>query len=256
MIYDDPMLAATRLLDFESLVIVALLGARGWKALPPDARIGAIYDFVRNEIAFGYNCADDIPASQVLEDGFGQCNTKGTLLMALLRGTGIRCRLHGFTIHKALQRGVVPELVYSVAPAEILHSWIEVETGGTWIDLEGFILDAPYLTRLQRAFSDCDSLCGYGADTECLNSPPVERMGTSTYIQKTGIARDLGTFETPDEFYDMHRQAFGQLRDWLYRHIVRHWMNARVRGIRNGRLPLNPGIDRLNHRHEGDADAA
>lgn len=73
--------------------------------------------------------------------------------MALLRGAGVRCRLHGFTIHKALQRGVVPELVYPAAPAEILHSWIEVETG-TGIALEGFILDAPYLAALQRTFSD------------------------------------------------------------------------------------------------------
>ena len=129
-----------------------------------------------------------------------------------------------------------------------------METGDTWIDLEGFILDAPYLTALQRAFSDSDSLCGYGAGTECLNSPPVEWTGASTYIQKTGIARDLGTFETPDQFYDVHRQAFGQLRDWLYRHIVRHWMNARVRRIRDGRLPLKPGTAR--HRHEGDAHAA
>ena len=48
-------------------------------------RIGAAYAFVRDEIAFGYNLADDLPASRVLEDGLGQCNTKGTLFMALLR---------------------------------------------------------------------------------------------------------------------------------------------------------------------------
>lgn len=255
MIHADPLLAPTRLLDFESPAIDALLEARGWKALPRDARIGAIYDFVRNQITFGYNRADDTPASQVLADGFGQCNTKGTLLMALLRGAGIRCRLHAFTIHKALQRGVVPELVYPVAPAEILHSWIEVEIGGAWVDLEGFILDAPYLTALQRAFSDTDSLCGYGVGTECLSSPPVEWAGASTYIQKTGIARDLGTFETPDEFYNVHRQEVGKLLDWIYRHIVRHWMNVRVCRIREGRLPLKSGIARLNHRHEGDAHA-
>lgn len=86
MTHADLLLAPTRLLDFESTTIAALLHALGWKALPPYERIGAIYDFVRNEIAFGYSRADDIPASQVLADSFGQCNTKGTLLMALLRG--------------------------------------------------------------------------------------------------------------------------------------------------------------------------
>lgn len=53
MIHTDSLLAPTRLLGFESPAITALLEARGWKALPPDARIGAIYDFVRNQIAFG-----------------------------------------------------------------------------------------------------------------------------------------------------------------------------------------------------------
>ncbi len=40
-------------------------------------RIGAAYDFVRNEILFGYNRTDAIPATEVLADGYGQCNTKG-----------------------------------------------------------------------------------------------------------------------------------------------------------------------------------
>jgi transglutaminase-like putative cysteine protease len=58
---------------------------QGWQALPEKQRIGAIYTFVRDEIAFGYNLADDLPASEVLADGIGQCNTKVTLFMALPR---------------------------------------------------------------------------------------------------------------------------------------------------------------------------
>lgn len=253
---DDPLLASTPLLNFDSHALAALIAERGWKALPPRERIGAVYDFARNEIAFGYNRADDIPASEVLADGFGQCNTKATLLMALLRGAGIRCRLRGFTIHKALQRGVVPEIVYPIAPAEILHSWVEVDIGGAWIELEGFILDRPYLAALQDAFRDTDSLCGYGAGTDCLRNPPVEWTGGSTYIQRTGIARDFGTFETPDDFYREHRQTFGPLRDWIYRHIVRHWMNARVGRIRDGRPVAGAGKGQPNHRHDGGAHPA
>lgn len=240
----------TRLLDFNAPPILRLIDGRGWLALPEDRRTGAIYDFVRNEIAFGYNRADDMPASEVLADGFGQCNTKGTLLMALLRAVGIRCRLHGFTIHKALQRGVVPEAVYRIAPAEILHSWVEVETPDGWINLEGFILDAGFLESLQQAFRGSESLCGYGVGTDCLSAPPVAWTGDSTYIQKTGISRDLGIFDTPDDFYASHGQDFGFLRGLLYRHAIRHWMNARVRAIRGGKLPSLPGQPRPNHRHK------
>jgi transglutaminase-like putative cysteine protease len=66
-----------------------------------------VYDFVRNEIAFGYNAGDELPASAVLADGIGQCNTKATLLMALMRAVGIACRFHGFTIDKPLQKGAI-----------------------------------------------------------------------------------------------------------------------------------------------------
>ncbi|UWQ53155.1 transglutaminase-like domain-containing protein [Leisingera caerulea] len=252
----DPLLKPTRLLDFDHPSIARLITNRGWKELAQHEQIGAVYGFVRNEIAFGYNHADDIPASRVLTDGYGQCNTKGTLLMALLRGVGVRCRLHGFTIHKALQRGVVPEIVYPIAPDEILHSWVEAETEEGWVNLEGFILDEAFLGTLQAAFSGTESLCGYGAGTNCLSAPPVDWTGGDTYIQKTGIVRDFGTFGTPDEFYRDHRQAFGILRDWLYRKVIRHWMNARVRAIRSGHVPHIPGLGLVNHRHEKNQDAA
>lgn len=166
MSHEHPLLTATPILDFGADSIARLIEGRGWRDLSDIDKIGAVYDFVRNDIAFGYNRADDIPASEVLSDGYGQCNTKGTLLMALLRAVGLKCRTHGFTIHKGVQRGVVPELVYPIAPKEILHSWIEVELDGGWVNLEGFILDNAFLEVLQSSFADRESLCGYGAGTD------------------------------------------------------------------------------------------
>lgn len=253
---DDPLLATTPILNFAHPSIARLIEDRGWNALSIHNQIGAIYDFVRNEIAFGYNRSDNISAAEILADGFGQCNTKGTLLMALLRAVRVRCRLHGFTIHKELQRGVVPELVYPVAPDEIIHSWVEVETENGWANLEGFILDSEFLAALQSTFSDITSLCGYGAGTDCLMAPPVEWTGGDTYIQKTGIVQDFGTFDTPDNFYANHRQSFSFVKGLLYRHVVRHWMNARVRRIRTGRVPRIPGMALSNHHHEGSRHAS
>lgn len=254
MIQTSAQNAATRLLDYDTPQIAGLIRDRGWADLSRHAQIGATYDFVRNEIAFGYNRADDLRASEVLEDGYGQCNTKGTLFMALLRGLAIPCRLHGFTIHKALQRGVIPELIYPLAPAEILHSWVEVETEDGWVNLEGFILDAPFLQTLQQEFDGVESLCGYGAGTGCLSAPPVEWTGSDTYIQKSGITRDLGPFDSPDEFYHKHHQKLGFLREWLYRHVIRHWMNARVRAIRKGNVPRWPRRSLPNHHHDEKTD--
>jgi len=248
MTIKNELLQTTNILDFQSDEISTLIDQRGWRDLASDERIGAVYDFVRNEIVFGYNRADNLKATQVLKDGYGQCNTKGTLLMALLRGVGVPCRIHGFKIHKELQRGIVPELVYPLAPKEILHSWIEVETKNGWVTLEGFILDSDFLSTLQDRFADSESLCGYGAGTDDLHQAPVAWTGTDTFIQKTGITQDLGTFNDPDSFYKKHRQAFGGVKDFLYRNIIRFWMNARVRAIRVGEL--HESALRLNHQHD------
>lgn len=233
------MLLETPLLDYSTDTIQSLISDRGWKELEPIEKAEAAYEFVRNEIAFGYNGDDALAASRVLRDGYGQCNTKTTLLMALLRAMNVPCRFHGFTIHKSLQRGIVPELVYPIAPTDILHSWVEVSLDGKWVKLEGFILDDAVLASLQTAFPNEDSICAYGAGTDNLQAPDVGWSGQDTYIQRTGINFDFGTFASPDAFYAKHRQLRG-FKGLLYRFIIRHWMNARVERLRRGVVPNIP----------------
>ncbi len=223
----------TDLLNFEHPKIVALIAARQWRSLSTFDRIGAAYNYVRDEMAFGYNKADDLSASQVLEDGIGQCNTKGTLLMALLRALGVPCRLHGFTIDKALQRGAINGLAYWLAPRNIIHSWVEVWHDGRWINMEGFILDRTYLTSIQMRYGDQPGpFCGFGVATKDLSSPAVDWCGTDTYIQREGINHDFGLFDSPDEFYARRGINLTGIKLWLFQHIVRLMMNNNVASIR------------------------
>lgn len=230
---DTSNTAPTALLDYQNPDLQALVRQRGWADLPEFDRIGAIYDFVRNEIAFGYNEDDTLAASRVLADGIGQCNTKATLFMALLRATGIPCRFHGFTIDKALQKGAITGLAYWLAPRDIIHSWVEVYSGGRWVNLEGFILDADYLQALQQRFAGERQFCGYGAATPDLQAPGVEWRGTDTYIQKEGINHDFGVFASPDDFYARHGANLAGVKRLLYRQVVRHMMNSNVERIRS-----------------------
>ena len=48
-------LGVTRMLDYETENIQKLIEERKWKELPEYERIKAVYDFVRDEILFGYN---------------------------------------------------------------------------------------------------------------------------------------------------------------------------------------------------------
>lgn len=231
-------LAATDLLDFNNPDIQKLIQDKNWASLPTYEAIAAIYDFVRNEILFGYNRTDGIPAHEVLQDGYGQCNTKGILLMALLRAASVPCRIRGLTIHKFLQRGVMPELIFPLVPRNVLHSWVEVLYGDRWVTLEGFILDDAYLSQIQQFFgSSGGAYCGYGVGTDDLMKPNVNWTGGSTFIQSTGINQDFGVFASPDELFSRHGQDFPWWKALLYEKIFRKWMNARVQKVREGHRP-------------------
>lgn len=230
----EKYLKATPLLDFNNPRLVRLIEERTWGVLPEYERIGAIYDFVWDEILLGYNKSDAIPATQVLQDGYGQCNTKSILLMALLRKCGIACRLHGATVHKRLQKGLITGIAYWLAPREIIHSWVDVFHDGKWISLEGFILDSGYLKALQHRFAEAgDTFCGYAVATSRFKSPPVAWCGKDTAIQKDAIVGDLGVFDTPDDFFTRYGANLSGLKALLYKHIFRDRINRTVVNIRN-----------------------
>lgn len=230
----DILLRETRMLDYNSENIQALIRERNWKELDEFNKIKEIYNFVRDEIKFGYNIDDSIAASQVLKDGYGQCNTKGTLFMALLRGVGVPCRIHGFTIDKKLQKGAMTGFVYVNAPRNIFHSWVELFYGGCWYELEAFILDVEYLTKLQQMNSGCTgAFCGYGVAVSDFQNPIIDWNGNNTYIQSEGINQDFGIYDSPDELLKEHHQEMSGFKQFLFRHLGRHLMNRNVRRIRS-----------------------
>ncbi len=230
---DNNYLQETEILNFSNDKIKKLVAVRKWRELSEKEKINQIYLYVRDEIKFGYNMADNISASKVLDNGYGQCNTKGSLFMALLRAVEIPCRIHGFTIDKALQKGAISGIWYKLSPKNIVHSWVEVKYKNKWYNLEGFILDKLYLNNLQGKFSDCKTtFCGYGVYTDNFLNPIIDWNENDTYIQNLGINNDFGVFNSPDEFYKKHKQALSPLKVFLYKKLVRHRMNKNVNKIR------------------------
>ena len=230
----EKYLRETKMLDYSSENIQQLIRKRNWNDIEEFERLKSIYTFVRDEILFGYNIDDTVCASKVLTDGYGQCNTKGTLFMALLRVCNIPCRVHGFTIDKELQKGAMTGIVYKNAPRNVLHSWVEVYFEDTWYELEGVILDIQYLRKLQRKNSDCTgAFCGYGVAVKDLKSPVIDFDRNNTYIQSEGINQDFGVYDSPDDLLKEHHQEMSVLKAFLYRNLGRNLMNRNVNKIRN-----------------------
>lgn len=230
----EKYLKETKMLDYSNKNIQQLIQERGWNSIEKFECLKSIYNFVRDEILFGYNIDDNIAASKVLADGYGQCNTKGTLFMALLRACNIPCRVHGFTIDKKLQKGAMTGLVYKNAPNNVFHSWVEVYFEDKWYELEAFILDKEYLTKLQEKESDCTgAFCGYGVAVKDFKNPIIDFDRNNTYIQSEGINQDFGVYDSPDYLLKEHHQEMSVIKAFLYKNLGRHLMNRNVRKIRN-----------------------
>ena len=230
----DKYLKETKMLDYSNKNIQQLIQERGWNSIEKFECLKYIYNFVRDEILFGYNIDDNIAASKVLADGYGQCNTKGTLFMALLRACNIPCRVHGFTIDKKMQKGAMTGLVYKNAPNNVFHSWVEVYFEDKWYKLEAFILDKEYLTKLQEIKSDCTgAFCGYGVAVKDFKNPIIDFDRNNTYIQSEGINQDFGVYDSPDDLLKEHHQEMSVIKAFLYKNLGRHLMNRNVRKIRN-----------------------
>lgn len=231
---ENRYLKKTRMLDYDNASIKNLVKERRWEALDEYRKIGAIYDYVRNNILFGYNRSDLLAADEVLSDGYGQCNTKATLLMTLLRAVGIPCRLHGSEVDKHFQEGVTSGLIAALAPDTIVHTWAEVFYQGRWVALEGVITDEAYVSAVKEEYK-----ANKGPYAHCAISVPdlqglsLEWKGSDIFVQNESVVKDYGVFDDPDTFFKTHPQTWSKVKDCAYVHYGRKKMNRTVRKIRS-----------------------
>ncbi len=221
------------MLNYQAQQIADLINEQKWNNLNDFDKIGSIYDYVQNKILLGYNKYDNLTATQVLADGIGQCNTKATLIMALLRAVGVPCRLHGTKVTKVFQRSLMPKIMAKLAPPLIVHTWAEVYYNGEWLSLEGVITDKTYISGLQKMFPDCKGkFFDYAVAVKDFNNLQIDWKGENTTVQQQAVVKDLGVFDTPDDFYAKYKQEYNGIKKIMYENIGRKIMTKRVAKIR------------------------
>lgn len=231
---EQTFLCATPLLDFDSPSIACLIDERGWKRISSKtALIEAIYTMVRDEVSYGYTEHFAIAASEVLTLGMGNCLTKTTLLMALLRAVGIPCRMEAAMVGRILHRGLLKGLSFTLSPPTLFHSWVSVFYQDRWVELGGHIVDRPYVEKLQARYPDyMGSFYGYGIATLNFRNPPIKWEGEGTAIQAKAIRGKLGSFPDPDAFFAAHPEAEGRTRMLRYKLVLRPRLNRNIARIR------------------------
>lgn len=88
----------------------------------PRATVVAVYDWVRNQLAYAGYVADDLGAAQALRERRGDCTEYAYLVVALCRALGLPARaVGGFVVsHDAAPRSTE------------YHNWAEVHLEGAW----------------------------------------------------------------------------------------------------------------------------
>ena len=131
-----------------------------------------IHDFVKS-LPFGCVAAfDHVPAAAVLRAGRGDCHTKGTLFVALLRAAGVPARLRFVSLPSKFLAGII-----DVTQESITHAVGEVYLSGRWVQTDTYVTDEQFEMRAWGELVERGLRVGLGihvnADRSWSESPRV-----------------------------------------------------------------------------------
>jgi hypothetical protein len=179
---------------------------------------------------------NSVSALTVLRRGKGDCHTKSTLLVALLRAIEIPARLRFLTLRADFLRGVI-----DLGELPIEHCCVEVLLDRRWVAMDSHVMD-PLLTRAALARLDQEGLdLGYGMHRRGATDWDGEHQAFGPIAADDPASlpvHDWGPFDDPYQFYS----AIPAQRDWLGLRGRLTWMvgarlvNRRVNSLRETAL--------------------
>jgi len=207
-------LGATRLLDLDdpklrirAMRVTQLAASDTQKAI-------FLHDFVKS-LPFGCVAAfNHVPAAGVLRAGHGDCHTKGTLFVALLRSVGIPARLRFVLLSSSFLKGII-----EIPQGQITHAVAEVYLKGRWVQTDTYVPDEPFETQALALLKKRNETIGLGVHIDALRDWDGCQSAHSQYCDEDPASlpmRDLGVAHDPEHFYSDESNEEFQL-GWLTR---------------------------------------
>jgi hypothetical protein len=200
----------------------------------------AVHDYVKS-LPFGCVAGfDHVSAGAVLRAGRGDCHTKGTLFVAMLRSVGVPARLRFVTLSGAFLKGII-----DAGPNTITHAVGEVYLEGHWVQTDTYVTDSLLETRATQLLEEQGIRLGYGIHVKG-NHFWDGRQGA--HAQYSGSDPDScplfdwGVAHDPEHFYTNKANADLQ-QGWLTRvkwMLAAALINRRVEQIRQQTGPMAP----------------
>lgn len=224
-----------KLADFDHPAIKELAARLVGFETTPRGKLERIFHYVRDEIRFGFPLNGDfVKASETIQLGIGQCNTKATLLLALCKAADIPARIHFSLISKDIQKGFFSGFAYWLMPQEISHSWIEVDIDGSWRRIDTFINDLPLFNAAKAKIKRLGWRVGYSVALKDGDASADLDLDHEVFQQMAAVTDDHGTWDDPSAYYAnaKYRNRPDGIRMWFYRHLI-GGVNNRVEALRN-----------------------
>lgn len=194
-----------------------------------------LHDFVRDEILFGWAPEfDRYRASEVLRDRIGFCNTKSTLLAALLRASGVPARIHCATIHRKILDGLIrPPQPY------VDHAYVEAWLEDRWLGFDSYNLDRPLHAAAMARCRAEGRAAGYGVHARGTASWDGRSPAFSQFLDDGSVPdlsdEDFGCYVDLDAFKATGRgRNVANLPARLAIRFLTRSANRRVSALRGG----------------------
>ncbi|GAB4205394.1 MAG: hypothetical protein Fur0019_07340 [Tibeticola sp.] len=196
----------------------------------PQEKAVACFDHVRS-LPFG--CVGDgihVRATEVLKRGRGDCHTKSTLLVALLRSIEIPARVRFLALQGEFLRGLL-----DLDSLPVLHCAVEVLLDGRWILVDTHVVDPEFACAARARLRSEGHTLGWGihlgAQTDWDGRSPAFGQIVPDDHDSWPL-RDWGVFDDPAHFYttvpEVRRRLGwrGRMRWKLASRLVNRRVNA------------------------------
>ncbi len=177
-------------------------------------KVVAIHEFIKS-LPFGCVAGfDHVPAAAVLRSGYGDCHTKGTLFVAMMRCVGLPARLRFVTLSSDFLFGII-----TPPQNTVIHAIGEVHLDGRWIQTDTYVADIELESSAEKLLIEQGRKLGYGIHLhgarqwDAFNHAHAQSAASdeaSLPIVDWGVAHD------PEQFYATAEHP-SLRRGWLTR---------------------------------------
>ncbi len=231
-------LVDTPLLQFEHPKIRLLAQRLTQLKVDPRDKAIACFAYLRS-LPFG--CIADstgTSALAVLRAGMGDCHTKSTLLIALLRALGIPARMRFVTMKSDFLYGII-----DTGGLPIEHAYTEVLLDNEWQAVDSYVVDVRLAVAAKTRMVQEGRNLGYGMHRDgaiSWNGAGSSFGQFSTEDPASMPLHDWGAFDDPYQFYSSvnyvrDRLSWSSRFKWL---VGARLVNRRVNALRAN--PVKP----------------